>query len=412
MISRLTSESTINEAVEAFLEYVALERSEPTLQLRKSALKAFRAFLESRGVDTGSILLSEVTERWVGDYIEAPKSIASSTEGYYVIGITDWYRFLVAKQVASIDLERLRSLARPCFSRSKQTSAPSPDHRTLSRVVHYAANLVNVQPSDDRERLRLLRDRALILTLADTDLPVTTVCSLRRGEIDWRNGRLMMPSRGAGSTIVSFSPRCLTALLDYLKARSPLDDASRRAPNSLPLFARHNQSAGKRVLPLSRASVYNIVRQRARETLGAEDDGTVTPVSLRHYFATAVLEPFALLHPYVVQRCRSPFESGRYDDAVFNAMKLVEEEVRSAISADPTDIGVNLVKKAMHPNNPLIRFSQSRAEQESAYFVYYGAIGIFKNPLSHRSMGISDPGKTFECLAFASLLLRMLDEAT
>jgi hypothetical protein len=126
-----------------------------------------------------------------------------------------------------------------------------------------------------------------------------------------------------------------------------------------------------------------------QEALGVEDDGTFTPVSFRHYFAATVLQSFAALHPKIVHRCQSLFESGHYDDAIFNAMRLIEEEIRSAISGDPTE-----------------------NEQKSAYFLYRGALGIFKNPLSHRSLGVSDPVKTLECLTLASLLLRMLDEST
>jgi uncharacterized protein (TIGR02391 family) len=92
-------------------------------------------------------------------------------------------------------------------------------------------------------------------------------------------------------------------------------------------------------------------------------------------------------------------------------MRTVEEEVRFRISADSTDIGVALITKAFRPTSPLIEVSSVPAEQESAYYLFRGAIGSFKNPLSHRSLGIFDPMKTFECLALASLLMRMLDEA-
>lgn len=121
---------------------------------------------------------------------------------------------------------------------------------------------------------------------------------------------------------------------------------------------------------------------------------------------------FESLHPKIVQRCRIPFETGQYDDAIFNAMKVVEEEVRTRISADPTDIGVALISKAMNPKSPILPFSEVNAEQEAAHSLYRGAIGSFKNPLSHRFLDSSDPVKTFECLALASLLMRMLDEAT
>ncbi|NIS62442.1 MAG: hypothetical protein GTO13_17600, partial [Proteobacteria bacterium] len=45
------------------------------------------------------------------------------------------------------------------------------------------------------------------------------------------------------------------------------------------------------------------------------------------------------LHPKIVERCRNLFETGQYDDAIFNAMNAVEQELRAKISANPTDVG-------------------------------------------------------------------------
>lgn len=117
------------------------------------------------------------------------------------------------------------------------------------------------------------------------------------------------------------------------------------------------------------------------------------------------------LHPRVVHRAGKAFETGQYDDAIFNAFKVVEETIRVRISGDAIDIGVSLVSKAMKPDAPLLRFSEVKAEQEAAHALYRGAIGSFKNPLSHRFLDSSDPDKVFEILTLASLLLRMLDEA-
>jgi uncharacterized protein (TIGR02391 family) len=119
------------------------------------------------------------------------------------------------------------------------------------------------------------------------------------------------------------------------------------------------------------------------------------------------------LHPKIIQRCQQQFESGKYDDAIFNAMKTVEEEIRARASAEPTDLGVKLVSKVMSPNQqPKLIFSEVNSEQDAAQFMYRGAIGSFKNPLSHRFLDTSDPIKTFEILGFASLLMRMLDGVT
>jgi uncharacterized protein (TIGR02391 family) len=117
------------------------------------------------------------------------------------------------------------------------------------------------------------------------------------------------------------------------------------------------------------------------------------------------------LHPQIIQRCKQLFDAGKYDEAIFNAMKTVEEEIRSRAVAEPTDLGVGLVSKVMNPHQPKLVFSSVNAEQEAVHFMYRGAIGSFKNPLSHRFLDTSDPIKTFEILSFASLLMRMLDDA-
>jgi len=53
----------------------------------------------------------------------------------------------------------------------------------------------------------------------------------------------------------------------------------------------------------------------------------------------------ASLHPKIVQRCRASFETKLYDNAILNALKVVEDEIRQRSQADPIDLGVNLVSK-------------------------------------------------------------------
>ncbi len=120
---------------------------------------------------------------------------------------------------------------------------------------------------------------------------------------------------------------------------------------------------------------------------------------------------FDRLHPKIVQRCYIPFETGEFDDAIFNAMNVVEEEVRVKISADPIDTGVALISKAMDPQSPIVSFSEVNAEQEAVHSLYRGTIGSFKGAVGRRFLDNSDPINTFECLALGSLLMRMLDRA-
>jgi uncharacterized protein (TIGR02391 family) len=117
------------------------------------------------------------------------------------------------------------------------------------------------------------------------------------------------------------------------------------------------------------------------------------------------------IHPKVRARCGRNLALGQYDDAIFNALKALEEEIRFRISGTPEDIGVALVSKAMSPKNARLIFSGVIAEQEAYHSLYRGAIGVFKNPLSHRFLDITDELRANEILGFVSLLMKILDEA-
>lgn len=145
------------------------------------------------------------------------------------------------------------------------------------------------QGVSDGEYLRALRDRAFLLTLADTGLRVHEACKLRRGEIDWRESRAVIIGKGDKQAVVRFSKRALDALQAYLKARAALDGQSGRPLASLPLFARHDKGAGRKIKPVTTNTGRNIVDERVRQALGDSATGKITPHSFRHYFVTAVL---------------------------------------------------------------------------------------------------------------------------
>ena len=115
-------------------------------------------------------------------------------------------------------------------------------------------------------------------------------CNLRRGDLDWQEGKAVIIGKGNQEAIVRFSSRAMNALKDYLNSRAEIDGAIGRALSSLPIFARHDLGAGKRVEPISTTTGRNIVGQRVKEALGEKAAGTITPHSFRHYFVTEVLQ--------------------------------------------------------------------------------------------------------------------------
>lgn len=75
-------------------------------------------------------------------------------------------------------------------------------------------------------------------------------------------------------------------------------------------------------------------------------------------------------------------------------------------------MGVALVRSAFDPKKgKLTDKSLPDAEREAMAHLFAGAIGTYKNPSSHRNVGMSDAEAAAEILVFASHLMRLVDLA-
>ena len=113
-------------------------------------------------------------------------------------------------------------------------------------------------------------------------------------------------------------------------------------------------------------------------------------------YRKANLLPRELLHPALVAKVYTPFLRGDYDVAIFQAFKEVEVSVRSLGGLATTDLGVDLMRKAFGKDGPLADRSLPEAERESLVFLFWGGIGLYKNPQSNRNVGITDPTEAVE----------------
>jgi hypothetical protein len=78
------------------------------------------------------------------------------------------------------------------------------------------------------------------------------------------------------------------------------------------------------------------------------------------------LMPETYVHPLIVKASFRLLNSGDFDSAVLKAFKTIETGIRRRIKASADEIGVNLIRRAFHPENgPLTDMSLPKAEKEA-----------------------------------------------
>ncbi len=284
----MDSNETVSQALSSYLASVRLSRSANTARTYTNAMNLFSQVLSGHKLDLEAMPVSALSEEPVIWIIRALKDMAPSTEQCYLTAVVGFYEFLAGENLAPINLPRIRLLIKQ-RARKPGIRLPQFPKSAIEKVLDYAGGLNLIETKEQNEHLINLRDRAFLLTLADTGLRVHEACNLRRGDIDWDEYRAVIIGKGNREAVLRFSRRSIIALKDYLRLRAELDGGNGKALAALPVFARHDKGSGKKVKPISTTTGREIVNQRVAEAVGPEAVGSITPHSFRHYFVTTVL---------------------------------------------------------------------------------------------------------------------------
>ena len=131
-------------------------------------------------------------------------------------------------------------------------------------------------------------------------------------------------------------------------------------------------------------------------------------VSLKSWIADRQL-PVDMIHASLRSTALSLFRQELFDTAVFEAFKVLEVSIRQAAGLGDEFLGTKLTARAFDPKGgPLTDKMAEAGERQSLMNLMSGAIGSYKNPQSHRHVGL-EASEAREMIIMASHLLGIVD---
>lgn len=256
-----------NRYLDEFGSYLTLERG--------MSANTFDAYLADVGhlmefLDQKNLKPEEVVEEDLHEFICTLRDlgIGARSQARIISGVRCYFNFL--RLTGAIDANPTDLIESPRLGR----------HLPEVLSVEEIDMMIAAIPDDKEESLR---NHAIIETLYGSGLRVSELTDARLSRLNMDDGFLIVEGKGSKQRIVPVSPRALELVRDYLPQRSRL--RIKQDANDIIFLNRR----GAR---LSRVMVFYIIRDLAA---AAGIVKTVSPHTLRHSFATHLLEGGASL---------------------------------------------------------------------------------------------------------------------
>ena len=250
-----------------------------TVESYRRDLRRYASVLAGRGKTTlGDITPADVADFLAslreGDAEHAPLAVSSAARA--VIAVRGLHAFAVAQGLAGADPAR-------------EVPPPSPPRRLPKAItvedVELLLDAAGPGPDDLSAEPRLLRDRALLEFLYGTGARISEATGLDIDELQLGSDPVVrLIGKGGKHRVVPVGRYAVRALEAYLvRARPGLAAASRRASASPAVFL--NARGGR----LTRQGAWGVLHAAA-DRAGLTTEADVSPHTLRHSFATHMLD--------------------------------------------------------------------------------------------------------------------------
>jgi len=260
---------SIHELKKEFLEYLEIERGRArrTIENYDHYLSDFLGWSKAGKP-------SDITDECIRKYrlYLNRKNYTKRTQNYFLIALRQFLKYLARRNIESLSADRIE-LAKQ-GDRDLDLISREELERLLTSPVEVLAKAGN-----PKEKLKALRDCAILEFFFSTGLRVGELCALSR-YLDWKRDEISVRGKGDKVRLVFVSPKAKSAIKEYLDVRTDIDDAL-----FIRILASYKLQANS--LRITPRSVARIIKEHA---IRAGIDKRVTPHTLRHMFATDLLQ--------------------------------------------------------------------------------------------------------------------------
>jgi integrase/recombinase XerD len=268
----------VERVVTGYLDHLTVERglAANTIASYRRDLRRYTEFLEAAGVRG----LGEVAESDVAGFLAALREgddehppLSATSAARAVVAVRGLHRFALLDGLVPDDV-------------AHEVRPPTPARR-LPKAIPVESVVALIEAAGAVDPPRGLRDRALLELLYGTGARISEAVGLAVDDLDRGQATVRLAGKGGKHRVVPVGSYALKAVEDYLvRARPALAANGRKGARGGALFL--NVRGG----PLSRQSAWAILRSAAERAAGAGglDPSAVSPHTLRHSFATHLLD--------------------------------------------------------------------------------------------------------------------------
>lgn len=292
------TEHTEDLLLDQFLNYIKIEKglSANTIFAYSHDLIYFFEFLKKHDI---SVLQAD-QNTLISFISEESKRLSSKSMARYLVSIRMFYRFLISEGTIEQNPTSLMSI--PKLHQSL------PDVLTKNEV-----GILLKQPF--MHTVLGKRDIAILELLYATGLRVTELISLKINNMNMEAGYIRTIGKGSKERIIPMGSKSIDSIKLYLHSARPSLLKNQKFSN---LFL---NGMGK---PLTRQGVWKIIKNYA---LKAGINKTVTPHTLRHSFATHLLEGGADLRSVQIMLGHSDISTTQiYTHVARERLKMIHEK--------------------------------------------------------------------------------------